>query len=1136
MDKVKFNPLTEIITEDFNNLGNYTENALQNLITDFLQAGGVVTGLAVKSQAVPDMTVYYEVGRLYQAGSTGSQESNSIPYVIGAAPASGKRIDRLCVQYSVIEDIAETRNAITDVNTRQTTQQVIKTRVHGGITALIVAGVPGANPAPPAIPNGYISLAQIAVNSGAVTIQQTDITDERPTIKSLITHAHAGGQDGAKIDFSNIKNIPNFATASGLTSLSAALAAYFDDSTGHRHTAGAGDGPQLRASDIVNTLIPGLNTNDVQSTLGAVYSEAIKKGTSAARNTVVSGPYSAKGAALLLRDRYSENLCVGGAAISGGDYTGFPAPKEYAFDGSMGSGWASVQLQSAVSGVAYIGYNFVTAKHIRKIVIKQIGAANFITSAKIQYSANGTAWSDATTVNMYFGTNIIELISTGAYQYWRVLANSNIAATNNYWAVNEVEMYELLDASLGLNDLVIQAGGLINFAAGQSQSGNVDYPYYVAANATLAGLPSADAQTIPLAYTEDLCNGGTPISGGDYVGYPAAQVFDNNWSTGWASAQAASNQLGAAYIGYNFGVVKRIRKVQITTHNSSGNNMPIIKVQYSTNGSSWTDVTTISYDPVKVNQGVDISLPDVGGAQYWRLLAGANLSNSYAWIIPEIEMYEALQTYYIHVTREADGSVTYGYTRQKPKQGKPSQSVITSQGTYSADLCTGGTAISNGDYAGQAKERAFDDNDATAWQSSQLGASANTYAAIGYILPIAKTVRRIRLSTSPEQNCKIVQIQYSVDGVGWNTLPTVNTGNNLTPIIDIPDVGAWRYWRLASFSNVTNSSGTTVNSAWYVSEIELMEYIPPVVTVSTDDLIYTDNVAVGVAAISIGDYPGLPKENAFDGNLSTSWSSPTGTVFTTRYIGCDFGVARKIKKVVISYGRFPASVKVQYATDGAAWNDACTVALSGNNGVAIAIISGEYTARYWRIIGNSSTLTDGLTDYANYSISVAEITMHEICTDLTHYDQYTGQSRYYNGTTWINVVRKFLGEVVVDSAGKIVNYTTYPYGLTNIVASPAQGTDDVVTLGQFKFFGNTTTGAMLFPGGLLLQWGFVNGVTGTPGVFYTAFPHSVGPIIPAIAYGGAYAVAQPGVSTLTGFTMWHNYAGTAQIGYIAIGY
>lgn len=816
------------------------------------------------------------------------------------------------------------------------------------------------------------------------------------------------------------------------------------------------------------------------------------------RNQVVVGPYTAKGVPRLLRDRYSENLCYGGTPISGGDYAGYP--KDNAFDGTPSTDWASSQTNNAVSGVAYLGYDFGSGvtKHIRRLSLTCVLGGTYLpSSVKIQNSSDGTAWMDVVTVNAFQGKNIIDLPVSTATRFWRVLANANLP-TASAWHVNELELYELIDSTLANNDLVIPAGGLINFAAGQGPYGNIDFLHQIRNDVVLAGLPAANNQTIPSGYTDDVCNGGTAISGGDYAGYPAVNAFDNNPGTYWGSSQASANQSGVAWIGYNFGRPVAIRKIRFQNSINIPAIVPSVKIEYSEDGITWSSAGTFSVDNTVSSSITNITIPAVGSYQYWRIRANANNTSPSSWGIYEIEMYEALQTYYIYATRALDGTISYGYTRQKPKSGKPSQSVITSQGIYT-NLCVGGTPISGGDLnSDRNKANAFDGLDVgegSTWASAQSGTSVSGAAYIGYNFGIAKTVHRVYIAQAGNnsQDLSSVKIQYH-DGTTWQTAK-IATIPKLTPTyVDLDTPVTAQMFRLLANGN------TASGYCWCIYELQFLKYNPPVTIVSSDDLIYTDNIAVGGAAISSGDLssssiPGAgPKEWAFDGNPNSYWNSIGSGAFSTRYIGYDFGVARKIKRITINVfgGYFTPTAKVQYSTDGSSWSDAETVNIV--NGANTFRLAGNNSARYWRILGQGTALINGSTNTSD-GLCAYEITMHEICTDLTHYDPYIGVSRYYDGNTWANIVRKFLGEVVVDGTGRIVSTMTYPYGLGKLLALPAEGPDEVVTLGQF---GNSLAqnGWQRLPGGLILQWGKITGIASTadnvvPFTYPIMFPNAI---------------------------------------------
>lgn len=209
MDKVNFNPFAEILVEDFLRQSGYIGESFNLLVADFLNQNTAVTGLEVTAQSVADMTVYVKPGRMYQTGQQGQLTANLDPALpITAAHPTYPRIDRICAQYKEMADMPETRNVMVDTVSRQVIPKTVMTRIAGSIYFMVVNGVAAPGPAAPTVPDGWVSLAQVNVRAAATSILQSDILDERPTLKSLATHTHTGGVDGAKIDYNSLSNKP----------------------------------------------------------------------------------------------------------------------------------------------------------------------------------------------------------------------------------------------------------------------------------------------------------------------------------------------------------------------------------------------------------------------------------------------------------------------------------------------------------------------------------------------------------------------------------------------------------------------------------------------------------------------------------------------------------------------------------------------------------------------------------------------------------------------------------------------------------------------------------------------------------------------------------------------------------------
>jgi len=155
-----------------------------------------------------------------------------------------------------------------------------------------------------------------------------------------------------------------------------------------------------------------------------------------------------------------------------------------AFDGDLEDAYAARwrnngSEDSNIVNNAYIGQNFGSGntKHIREIRLLQGRASStgeMVTGVKVQYSDNGSSWSDAGsahTINAStFAWQTIKVASTGAHQYWRLLCT---ASSNSVWLVTELKMHEYtLQPSYGPNGYHLPLDG--SGPIGKDQSGQVN--------------------------------------------------------------------------------------------------------------------------------------------------------------------------------------------------------------------------------------------------------------------------------------------------------------------------------------------------------------------------------------------------------------------------------------------------------------------------------------------------------------------------------------------------------------------------------------------------------------------------------------------------------------------------------------
>jgi hypothetical protein len=144
---------------------------------------------------------------------------------------------------------------------------------------------------------------------------------------------------------------------------------------------------------------------------------------------------------------WSTDLCTGGVILSGGDHAGYP--KALAFDDNPvnPSGWISSQQGAAVSGAAWVGYQFSTAQDVRRIALVGTGdARHFVSSAKAQCADNPAGpWTDVAPITIAQAEGApqtFDLPEAGSHTCWRLVAQTN--TTEYGWYVYEIEMLKPL--------------------------------------------------------------------------------------------------------------------------------------------------------------------------------------------------------------------------------------------------------------------------------------------------------------------------------------------------------------------------------------------------------------------------------------------------------------------------------------------------------------------------------------------------------------------------------------------------------------------------------------------------------------------------------------------------------------------
>lgn len=133
---------------------------------------------------------------------------------------------------------------------------------------------------------------------------------------------------------------------------------------------------------------------------------------------------------------------TGGTALSGGAAGANVASR--AFDTDRSLYWASSQTGVAISGAAYIGYDFgagVTQQVTGVAITKDVAASN-ISSVIAQWSSDGAAWTTISTHTITTTNGNSEIILPSSYtaaRYFRLLANANLGGGVS-WQVRQLDL------------------------------------------------------------------------------------------------------------------------------------------------------------------------------------------------------------------------------------------------------------------------------------------------------------------------------------------------------------------------------------------------------------------------------------------------------------------------------------------------------------------------------------------------------------------------------------------------------------------------------------------------------------------------------------------------------------------------
>jgi hypothetical protein len=204
MSRQKFNVGQEIVSEDLNTLQSRLERGIYDQIVYEL-IGRKTNAFFQDSFSVlfqSAQQVVVKAGLGFQSIDTGTKEPIKKPLfrdidynqVVDTPDSGNPRIDIICVKHGRVNSETESRKYKDEfTNTISTQNMTIATDWRAEFS--YVAGVPAANPSAPAIPAGYIKIAEILVSASTGIASQASITDTRTKLPIAVATSATGSSE-----------------------------------------------------------------------------------------------------------------------------------------------------------------------------------------------------------------------------------------------------------------------------------------------------------------------------------------------------------------------------------------------------------------------------------------------------------------------------------------------------------------------------------------------------------------------------------------------------------------------------------------------------------------------------------------------------------------------------------------------------------------------------------------------------------------------------------------------------------------------------------------------------------------------------------------------------------------------------
>ncbi|WP_316207391.1 hypothetical protein [Bradyrhizobium sp. SZCCHNR3118] len=181
MDRKKiFRDYQEQVATDHNDLQEFVQEAMDNLVSDAVSAVRKYSGLMVTKTGQVEVTI--GAGRVYDAGAVYARRTVLTQSLATYTAAAARRIVTISGYGQEVETDVETRDYLTDVDTGTVEPRAVSTTLSRDAQLVFTAGAEAADPVPAAIPATHVVIANVLLDT--TQIISIDMQDQNAVVST----------------------------------------------------------------------------------------------------------------------------------------------------------------------------------------------------------------------------------------------------------------------------------------------------------------------------------------------------------------------------------------------------------------------------------------------------------------------------------------------------------------------------------------------------------------------------------------------------------------------------------------------------------------------------------------------------------------------------------------------------------------------------------------------------------------------------------------------------------------------------------------------------------------------------------------------------------------------------------------